>query len=255
MLRAAAPRAAATTARRLPVRMMASPDAETARWTRAWTVEDIDADNRPRFDAARPSPALADLLQRQPDLVAGRRVLVPGCGRGYDLPPLVRAGAVAATGWDYVPAASAAANAHLDTLLSSGAVTAAERAAVRVECADFFASTRPPFRFGAAYDYTFMCALPPSMRPAWAARYASLIEIGGVLITLIFPVQPPERASEPGPPWPVTPAEYQALLTAGGAFACEALARVPEPLSHKGRAGREWLGVWRRQGSGGGGKL
>jgi hypothetical protein len=93
------------------------------------------------------------------------------------------------------------------------------------------------------------------MRPAWAARYASLIEIGGVLITLIFPVQPPERASEPGPPWPVMPAEYQALLTAGGAFACEALARVPEPLSHKGRAGREWLGVWRRQGSGGGGKL
>jgi hypothetical protein len=30
-------------------------------------------------------------------------------------------------------------------------------------------------KFNLAYDYTFLCALPPSMREAWGKRYAKII--------------------------------------------------------------------------------
>lgn len=55
--------------------------------------------------------------------------------------------------------------------------------------ADFFAFAQPdnkPFSF--AFDYTFYCALPPSMRKQWGARYAEVIRPGGILVCLAFPL-------------------------------------------------------------------
>lgn len=54
---------------------------------------------------------------------------------------------------------------------------------------DFFKSTAlAPASFAFAYDYTFLCALPPSMHLDWAARYAELMQPGGALVTLMFPI-------------------------------------------------------------------
>lgn len=158
------------------------------------------------------------------------RILVPGCGRGYDVATLAAAAARAVSareeeeekegpdreketsaasvvvGWDYVPEAVRSAREWLSTQgdiigRSSG------RSSIRVEVeeADFFerarqaaaaaasssSSTPSPQSFALAYDYTFFCALPPASRPDWARAYASLLrDPGSVLITQIFPSVP-----------------------------------------------------------------
>ena len=78
------------------------------------------------------------------------------------------------------------------------------------QCLDFFASPAlVPGSFALAYDYTFLCAIPPSLRPKWAARYAELIRPGGVLIALQFPLDG-DRAG--GPPFSLSPQIYDDLL-------------------------------------------
>lgn len=61
----------------------------------------------------------------------------------------------------------------------------------RSQAGDFFTFPLPSPLFTLAYDYTFFCALPPSLRAAWAARYAELIQPGGVLIALVYPIGMP----------------------------------------------------------------
>jgi SAM-dependent methyltransferase len=210
---------------------MQSPSAlsERERWTTVW-----DSEERPRFDASASSPALLRLLEEDQTVRkalsagSGARVLVPGCGRGYDLAAFARA-AVAATaaaaagsssspspssssssspppasvsvvGWDYVPEAVRSAKDWLESP-ASGLAELRERSrsiAVEVEEADFFErassslspSSPPPFTL--AFDYTFFCALPPSQREEWARAYARLLAQGsGLLVTLIFPAVPP----------------------------------------------------------------
>ena len=219
--------------------IMAS-DPEHTRWTEAWR-----APEPPRFDAGGPSPALGDLMTRQPALAARANVLVPGCGRGYDVTAFARAGAASAEGWDCVPEAVSAARAWLSTSGAPPTATVHQR--------DFFveAGLSNPPQFGLGYDYTFMVALPPARRGEWAAAWAALVAPGGALITLMFPVESGDDAGKQGPPWPVTPDVYRSLLEGeGGGFKCEELAAVPPHLSHRGRGGREWLAVWRKHGGG-----
>lgn len=78
------------------------------------------------------------------------------------------------------------------------------------KCLDFFASPElAPSSFALAYDYTFLCAIPPSLRTKWAARYAELIRPGGVLVALQFPLDG-DRAG--GPPYSLSPEIYNDLL-------------------------------------------
>lgn len=198
-----------------------SAASEKNRWTNAWGSED-----KPRFDASAPSPALLRLLEEDETV---RRalvgfVLVPGCGRGYDLSAFARAAASAAAaaaaavsssppspsppaisivGWDYVPEAVRSAREWLASPVSGLAELREESKrpiSVEVEEADFFeraasassSSSPPPPLYTLAYDYTFFCALPPSRREEWARAYSRLLAPrSGVLVTLIFPSVPP----------------------------------------------------------------
>lgn len=58
-----------------------------------------------RFDACQSSPALLDLLKRGTVAVEGKRVFVPGCGRGYDPVTFIKAGAKEAIGLELAPSA------------------------------------------------------------------------------------------------------------------------------------------------------
>ena len=44
---------------------------------------------------------------------------------------------------------------------------------------DFFSFDIPQGGFQVAYDYTFLCAIPPELREPWGRRYAELITPGG----------------------------------------------------------------------------
>lgn len=65
---------------------------------------------------------------------------------------------------------------------------------------DFFrwAPARP---FDLIWDYTFLCALPPSLWPRWAKSMRRLVAPRGVLATLLFPV----GDYKGGPPYALQP--------------------------------------------------
>ncbi|GBF92003.1 thiol methyltransferase [Raphidocelis subcapitata] len=215
------------------------------RWHQIWGAGLLPGQ---RFDAGASPPLLRHLLESGKVPTAGRRVLVPGCGRGYDVVAAAAAGAALAVGLDICSLAVSAAGEHRDETLPA---EAAARAAF--EQRDFFEYSHPGGPFDLGFDYTFFCALPATeaVRKAWAEAWARLLAPGGELVTLIFPVDP---SADPtmGPPFPVAPELYESLLTAAG-FECLELEPVPTHLSHPARAGREWLGRWRRPGGSGGG--
>lgn len=78
---------------------------------------------------------------------------------------------------------------------------------------DFFKVAHDDGYFDGGFDYTFLCAIHPSMRPDWAKQWAKLIAIGGTLVTLLYPFKP-EKVD--GPPFHVDPQEIKKLLEANG---------------------------------------
>ena len=200
-----------------------------------------------RFDARGPSPALLARLGGAHGGalggVEGRRVLVPGCGRGYDLAAFMRAGAAEAVGLEISPTARDAAHEYL-----RGALQGALQGKARVELQDFF--SEPVFgpeglgQFDIVYDYTFFCAIDPQLRDSWARAMARAVKPGGRLAALIFPVDA-ARGRDVGPPFAVTPADYEERLHREG-FRTEALDDVSGGDSHEGRAGMEKFGIFTR---------
>jgi hypothetical protein len=98
-------------------------------------------------------------------------------------------------------------------------------------------STEIPL-FDAAFDYTFLCALPPSWRSKWAHRMGKIIRPGGMLVTLMFPIS----THEGGPPFAVSPELYRSLL--GDQF--EEI-EISDCASFPAREGQEKLGIWKRK--------
>ena len=194
------------------------------------------------FDARRAAPAFVRALEAGRVAAAGRRALVPGAGRGYDLELLVRNGAASVTGLEISPSAVAAASAYLDGALQEEEGARAKAAVVE---ADFFAyapTGADAEGFDLVYDYTFFCALEPGQRDAWAARMGRLVKPGGNLVTLMFPLDG-DRAG--GPPFSVSKADYLDRLEP--LFAVEAVEDVPAAASHPERGGREALGIFTRR--------
>lgn len=108
-----------------------------------------------------------------------------------------------------------------------------------------FMAYYPSKQYDLGWEYTLLSALHPSMFSEWAAAWGRAIAPGGVLVTLMFPVDPNHEGG--GPPYPVTPALYKELLEGVG-FMCIALERVDPAsgLSLPGREGREVLALWQR---------
>jgi methyl halide transferase len=167
--------------------------------------------------------------------------LLAGCGRGYDPIAFGKAG-YHATGLDLAETGVASAKQELaDT-------HPAPAGSVNFVCGDFFKhSLKPEHKYDVILDYTFLCALQPEQRPAWAAQMAELLAPGGELVTLIFPI----IEKEGGPPFAVSLDTFTQLLTPLGLHAIH-LDYLPVELCHPGRDGqngnpRTALGRWRRQ--------
>lgn len=122
------------------------------------------------------------------------RVLIPGCGSGYEVKAFQDAGwEVVAI--DYAPAAVARAKAALDALAN------------KVMLADFFAHDFGERKFDLIYERTFLCSLPPEHWPAYARRMAGLLAERGQLIGFFLY----GHEDEP-PPYPLTEEVAQALF-------------------------------------------
>jgi SAM-dependent methyltransferase len=174
------------------------------------------------WDAAGVPPGLLRWLEGRK---AKARILVPGCGTGYE----VRA--LAAHGHDV-----------LAIEFSDAAIEAARRElgalAERVLKADFFAFEAAPF--DVIYDRAFMCALPRRLWPQWAARVAGLLRPGGELVGFFY-----FDDNQRGPPFGVSPSGLQQLL--GEKFDLLESADVPASESLPVFKGKEVWQVWRRK--------
>ncbi|SNX81330.1 uncharacterized protein MEPE_00035 [Melanopsichium pennsylvanicum] len=232
-------------------------------WDQAWI------DSTTPWDSSRPQPALVELLQgahdadtKVPDLLGNQvqisqvipkgngLAVIPGCGRGYDAKVFAERG-LTSYGVDISSNAVAAANKWLDdqnlALNLKSKVNFVEE--------DFFnlgtekSATSALSKAGLvslAYDYTFLCAIPPSLRSAWAETYTRLLAKDAILISLVFPIHG-DRSG--GPPFSISPELVREMLgsqkNADGSEAWKELAEL-KPKGAETRPEVERVMIWRR---------
>jgi len=195
-------------------------------WVDAWQ------DGLVPWDHGKIQPPLQELFEDKSinfDIPRSGRALVPGCGRGYDAIYL------ASLGYDTL---------GLD--LSPKAVASAEQwkglqqpqpKSVSFIVGDFFKFDGGLFDL--VYDWTFFCAFPPEMRPAWGKRMTELVKPGGHLIALAYPIDGDRQG---GPAYSVSVEAYDESLGLGWTKVLEC---VPTKMS-EGHEGREKVVVWKR---------
>jgi len=156
-----------------------------------WTVRYI-AGKTP-WDFGGVPLALKSFLARSS---APGRVLVPGCGSGYEVQAFHVAG-YDVSAIDFSPAAVEQAKRVLGRL------------AERVILGDFFTHDFGQHRFDLIYERTFLCSMTPSRWPSYVNRMAELLLPGGRLIGVFLYGR---RLSSSGPPFPLTDAEAGQLF-------------------------------------------
>ena len=177
------------------------------------------------WDAGGVPPQVAAWLASH---ASRQRVLMPGCGHGYEVT------AFAECGHDVLA---------ID--FSDAALDAARRAlgplADRVRKEDFFHFEFAPFDL--VYERAFLCALPRATWPAWGARIRELVRAGGALAGFFF-----FDDNVKGPPFGITPAALHALLEP--AFVLKDDIPIPAPQSIPIFRDKERWQLWRRRAEG-----
>lgn len=184
------------------------------------------------WDHGGASPALGELLERLPrELWGDGEVLVPGCGLGHDVAAL-RAEGIGAIGLDLAPTAVEAARAGHG--LEAGAF----------EVGDLL---DPGWRagrcFGAVWEHTCLCSMPPERWPAYAGAVAELLPPGGCLLGVFYTDPEPRDDGLPGPPFGGSAKRLAGLFAAE----FELLHDWVPQRGYESRLGREWLAVFRRR--------
>ncbi|CAA7396606.1 unnamed protein product [Spirodela intermedia] len=191
-------------------------------WERCWE------EGLTPWDLGKPTPLIAHLVQTG-DLPLGR-ALVPGCGSGHDV--------VAMAGPErHVVGVDISVSAIQKACEMTSALPNKEHFTFLAE--DFFA-WQPTELFDLIFDYTFFCAIDPSMRSAWADRIGDLLKPDGELITLMYPMD----EFDGGPPYAVSVSDYEEVLHSLG---FKAISVVDNELAIAPRKGREKVGRWKRK--------
>ncbi len=112
------------------------------------------------------------------------RVLVPGCGNGYEVE------ALAYEGYEVT-----AVDMALTPLVSLRKRLREQGLSAEVIQADFF-QWRPLHPFDAIFEQTSLCALPPDQWPGYVDRLYEWLRPGGRLLILFM-----QTHREEGPPW------------------------------------------------------
>jgi len=141
----------------------------------------------------------------------GSRVFVPLCGKSGDMLWL-RAQGYEVVGVEFTSLAVQAFFAENDlqiTTSTQGRFSVYEADGIRIYCGDFFDLTADDLAgVSAVYDRASLIALPPQMRPAYAAHMLRLLAPGTKTLLVAFDY--PQHEMQ-GPPFSVGEQEVQAL--------------------------------------------
>ncbi|TDU66623.1 thiopurine S-methyltransferase [Prosthecobacter fusiformis] len=179
------------------------------------------------WDKGAPSPPLSAWVKKNHP--QGRAV-VPGSGIGHDVVMLVESG-LDAVGVDLSPTAIQRARArhpaHAD----------------RFHEVDLFALPADwRGSFDHVFEHTCLCALPPSLRQAYAEAVHGLLKPSGVLVGIWF-INPEMDPGESGPPFGISTAELDLLFPSSQ---WQVLEDFVPATAYDGREGRERLRVLRK---------
>jgi SAM-dependent methyltransferase len=163
------------------------PSFDAAYWQARYATQ-----GRAGWDAGRITPPLqAYFDQLKAELQP--RILIPGAGRAYEAEYLHQAGFRHVVVADLAPEPLAEFAARVPDFPKEN-----------LWLSDFF-NLGPAASFDLIIEQTFFCALPPTLRPAYAQQCAYLLRPGGKLVGLLFDT-PFAGATEP--PFGGTREEY-----------------------------------------------
>ena len=186
-----------------------------------WTIR--YAAGKTPWDLGGVPSALKSFLERSS---GPGRILIPGCGSGYEVQAFHAAG-YDVSAIDYSPAAVDQAKRVLGIL------------AERVVLADFFTHDFGPDRFDIIYERTFLCSMTPSRWPEYVNRMAELLVPGGSLIGVFLYGQ--SRSS--GPPFPLTDREAEQLFKTRFELVRSEMVTDSLPLFRDMERWQEWLKI------------
>lgn len=180
------------------------------------------------WDRGAPNPQLLEWLEAGL-LPTGSRVLVPGCGQGWEVLALAAAG-MCVTGVDFAPAALALCRRHLD----------ATGLAAELIDADVL-HWQPAAAVDAVFEQTCLCALYPDYWTRYAAQLHAWLRPGGRLLALFMQAPRPSAGEGviEGPPYHCDINAMRALFPA----TLWEWAKPPYPRSDNARIERSELAV------------
>jgi SAM-dependent methyltransferase len=184
-----------------------------------WTIR--YASGRTPWDFGGVPAALKSFLARSS---VPCRVLIPGCGSGYEVQAFHTAG-YEVTAVDFSPAALDRAKRVLGAL------------AERVVLGDFFTHDFGQARFDLIYERTFLCSMPPFRWPDYVKRTSELLSSRGSLIGFFFYAEQPL----PGPPYPLTNGVADELFPSHFELVRNELVTDSLPFFHGRERWQEWL--------------
>lgn len=144
----------------------------TADNAREFWQERYETEHTP-WDRGETNPALHAWLD-EGEIAPPATVLVPGCGRGYEVMELARRG-FEVTGVDLSGLALAALKGRLEEASLSASLLEAD-----------LLGWTPVRRFDAIYEQTCLCALLPRYWPGYEARLHAWLKPGGRLMALFM---------------------------------------------------------------------
>ena len=221
--------------------------------THSW--DDLWKDGLTPWDLGRPTPLLTQEIHQNHIPKTARTALVPGCGAAYDITTFLQH----FTQCTIVGLDISLTSLHRAKQVMTQEINTPHRNTVHLLLGDFFTNSWNPFytttihdpkhhpsipsQFDFIMDYTFFCALSPTLREAWGRRMEELLEKHGRLLTIMFPILPQADLSK-GPPYPVSIQDYQNALMPHGIVMdgkpFTTLASVPS------RAGKEMVCYWKK---------
>jgi SAM-dependent methyltransferase len=189
-----------------------------------WTVR--YATGMTPWDFGGVPSALKSFLERTsvPD-----RILIPGCGSGYEVQAFHAAG-YDVSAIDFSPAAVDQAKRELG------------KSAEQVILGDFFTHDFSERRFDVIYERTFLCSMSPSRWPEYVNRVAELLSPGGRLIGVFLYGQ----RSSSGPPYPLADNDAERLFKKHFKLVRSDVMTDSLPLFRDMERWQEWLKIERR---------
>jgi methyl halide transferase len=144
------------------------------------------------WDLKTISPPLKAYIDQLTD--KNLRILIPGCGSGYEADYLLKQGFQDVTVIDFAPLAVEKMQSYMS-----------EYQNINIICTDFFTHTG---KYDLILEQTFFCALNPDLRTKYVQKMSELLNKNGKLVGLLFGVQFPNN-----PPFGGSREEYLDLFS------------------------------------------